>query len=695
MDDTQPQLPLLIRVGLRCHPNWWREHYGVDAASTAADLNREGASPSAQGVTLIISALSAHLRGPKALKQSATDAIVEAAEFNPSVVWRLLSFLALVFQLIGLGVLGFLVVTGISHVLDRGPAYLHRVSVTPVQVKFEVPRALVFFAATTLAIAFMVIELVILVRARPPRSTRAKVISTTALLVTIVGAVLTVLLALNLKYGHLSEFSFRFSRFGRPVEFLVGLGLLLVVLVAGWLIVRWNHPRRAQLAGSLVLALAMFGGVIWASGAIAGWQSGFDVGAHGFYGHSYDAGFWNASPSLTSLTSETENLTGPTPQCVKGTGCYLSGDLYYGNPSFVDSIVSGYADLISLVPSDGQLQVIAVIDNFSGSSMSCWSSTRCVLAGFVPTTDTEGYAATATTTNGWSSWTIHPIGSSVLQPVSSGAVSCVAGGHCLLAAQRQTCGSDCATSANPMSVVVLGSDDAGANWRPLSVFPSSTLPNSGPIVQNGILLCSDRRNCWFFSGGPQTQECPVATSCTYQASGLGSAQNSFAFRSTDGGSTWAQVKLPDLAPYVEYVNCVSNRRCNAISVGNLNDNPPTFFLTSLNGGNSWSVKKQLDSYLQYSQLYCKNTSDCWASGRNDSNGSVLATRNGGLTWSHNLLPTGNVVDAMGCTSSQFCVGTGALGSANRAKQDPLIRLTLNGWTTSSQVLPASPRRSRR
>jgi hypothetical protein len=700
MDEAPSQLPLLVRVALRCHPAWWREHYGLDAASTAGDLNKRGASPGLQGLTLLLSAASAHLRGPRVLKQSASEALVEAVEFHPSVRWRIVSIAALTFLLVGLGGIGFLALRGLLFVFEFGPGYIHRVSTAPIAVSFNVVRAASFFIPLVVFMIVIIVEILALLRAKPPRSPLSQLVGTSALLLVIFGCAGVFFLFFDHLYGRYASID-ELGRIAPLWKVLAGVLLIIAVAIAGWLISRWNRPRIGSFAISVLALVILMGVSLWSSGSIAGWQSGYELANPTNIGYSYATGFWNAAPISTTQTELSQILFEPSaPQCVTEQGCYIAGGLSYGN-SNRDSFFGRSAVLISLVHLDGRVEQLALINNFHGGTIACWATTHCVIAGYVPTGDGIGYLATVTTTDGWQSWSINRIDSPNLQGFASGSVACTSTGHCLLAGVRNACGSNCSSllnrDINPISIVMLSSDDGGATWTKQSSLPDVLKPGTAPIVQNGTLQCATDSSCWFFSGGDLILQCPASGSCVPydepdgQGDGLGGSSYSWAYRTTDGGASWTQVHFPSSAPYVEYVDCTTERNCQALSVAGLGNNPSAYFLTSMNDGSSWVVHPfPLANRGFFSQLYCSQTSNCWVAESTSSQSTIFHTLDGGSTWSERQLPFRNVVDTIGCKDDLHCVGTGfRLGTdLNRLAQQPLALLTSDGWRTSFRGRPA-------
>lgn len=258
MDETPSQLPRLIRVGLRCHPAWWRDHYGLDAASTASDLNNRGASSGLQGLTLLMSAASAHLRGSKVLKQSASEAIVEAVEFHPSARWRVLSVAALTFLLIAFGAIGFLAIRGLTLVFSLRPSYVQSVSSTPVETSFDLARAAAFFVPLVVAMTVLGMEFVVLLRAKPPKSHLSQLASTAALLLVMCGCLGAVYLFLDHVYGRYSAIDF-LGPIDSLWKVLAGFLVIVALAITGWLILRWNRPRVGQLAVSMLAVAVLIG----------------------------------------------------------------------------------------------------------------------------------------------------------------------------------------------------------------------------------------------------------------------------------------------------------------------------------------------------------------------------------------------------------------------------------------------------
>ena len=116
-------------------------------------------------------------------------------------------------------------------------------------------------------------------------------------------------------------------------------------------------------------------------------------------------------------------------------------------------------------------------------------------------------------------------------------------------------------------------------------------------------------------------------------------------------------------------------------------------LTGITAGalpSTWTMQP-LGGYgaSSFEAIACVSTQLCWAVGSDPSGtvGVVLATSNGGTTWSPQILPSGTgPLTGISCASTSQC---GAVGSNPAGTTGSVVATTNAGTTWSDEVLPNS------
>lgn len=120
--------------------------------------------------------------------------------------------------------------------------------------------------------------------------------------------------------------------------------------------------------------------------------------------------------------------------------------------------------------------------------------------------------------------------------------------------------------------------------------------------------------------------------------------DSVAYRSTDGGTSWAPSSEPGSGPSLA-LSCGSPAFCIEESLDYFNE--PTFDVTR-DGGLTWLPTGGPDTEAQLSDLSCAGTGTCLAIEAS----RVLSTTDGGLHWALHARVPGLV--GVGCRSSRLC-----------------------------------------
>jgi photosystem II stability/assembly factor-like uncharacterized protein len=139
---------------------------------------------------------------------------------------------------------------------------------------------------------------------------------------------------------------------------------------------------------------------------------------------------------------------------------------------------------------------------------------------------------------------------------------------------------------------------------------------------------------------------------------------------------------------VNGVSCPTTSDCWA--VGSNSAGAGAIVATS-DGGLSWSTQALPRGTGSLDGVDCPTRSDCWAVGSNSAGkGAVVVTTDGGLSWSTQALPRGtNSLDGVSCPTTLDCwavAGTGVDGEW--AQTAGVVATTDGGGTWGTQVLPS-------
>lgn len=351
-------------------------------------------------------------------------------------------------------------------------------------------------------------------------------------------------------------------------------------------------------------------------------------------------------------TWNTETLpagTGP----LYGVFCVSSSDCWAVGSDATDT----YGVIVSTTDGGSTWQtqtVSSAVGPLSG--VTCSSSTDCWAVG--TDSSTESVAVIVSTTDGGNTWNAQTI-SSAVGPLS--AASCASSTDCWAV------GTD--SSSDSLGVVV-STTDGGDTWNTESV-PSSIGPLAG-------VSCSSDTDCW--------------------AVGVDFATDSFGevMSTTDGGNTWDVQDVPNGTGPLAGVSCTSATDCWAVGSGF--DGVSGLVVATTDGGNTWSTQSVPNGTELLSSVSCVSSVNCWAVSNYDEAGVGIgvstSTLGGSVSASgardHHLadpslrathvLETDNIVDRALAAGS----ASGALGG------DPLVVATVDGGTTwSSETVPST------
>jgi photosystem II stability/assembly factor-like uncharacterized protein len=185
--------------------------------------------------------------------------------------------------------------------------------------------------------------------------------------------------------------------------------------------------------------------------------------------------------------------------------------------------------------------------------------------------------------------------------------------------------------------------------------------------------------------------CPVSSVCTavgetQDAGQIRPGQDAgpgVVTRTTDGGTTWATQTLPAGVGSLISISCYSTQDCVALG-GTPTDTAPVVVETT-NGGTTWQQGTLPPGLTGVGQVSCASATGCTAVGQGSGGVLILDTTNGGTTWSTETAPGGLYeLLSVSCPSVSTCTAVGETTSDAAA-----IVTTRNGGTTWMTQAPPS------
>jgi hypothetical protein len=250
----------------------------------------------------------------------------------------------------------------------------------------------------------------------------------------------------------------------------------------------------------------------------------------------------------------------------------------------------------------------------------------------------------------------------------------------LLCTGTTTCIADGEVNSNyPSSYRIDASNSGGRAWRIRDTSAQGLGTISCPTAQvcaiaggSSIFHTTNAAATWRATALPKKvmlNDLDCLTTVVCVAVGSSPKGVPIILRSTDGGTTWA-VQSTGLKKSAAFytVSCSSSRLCVLSGTPNANQFLPIHPIVELstNGGARWhrlSVGGIDDIY----QLQCTHHGLCVALGISGDSGltELIASTNGGQSWSHLAAPPGTVTQSLTC-SAQVCVISGSTSDGGNA-----------------------------
>ena len=182
---------------------------------------------------------------------------------------------------------------------------------------------------------------------------------------------------------------------------------------------------------------------------------------------------------------------------------------------------------------------------------------------------------------------------------------------------RRPDGNGWATGANP---ALVRSTDGGQTWTP-ACLPASAVPGPGGLL--GIDFAADGRQGWVVgaSGG-----------------------RALALRTVDGGDRWLPGRLPDgiagTLMDVDFADADHGWAVGALTGTGPANAAGAVVLASRDGGATWTVQSPPAGVGRLNRLSVVDASHAWAVGVASDGTPALATTSDGVTWTAQALPAG-------------------------------------------------------
>jgi photosystem II stability/assembly factor-like uncharacterized protein len=300
-------------------------------------------------------------------------------------------------------------------------------------------------------------------------------------------------------------------------------------------------------------------------------------------------------PALAAPSGRT-----PATDLLYGVSCWPTGVCAAVGEGILTSTTGGESWISDRVPA-----IMYSGDQKRFASVSCGSSTHCVVVGWAGTV--------VTTTDRGEEWELRS---------TPARISELAGVWCNSARSCVAVGQD--VSGGP---TVIRTSDSGVSWKRQSVprnvnqLVSITCPTPGRCLATGTI-----------NNGP------------------------LILSTTDGGVTWKEDRVPLNAEFVWSVSCASSDSCVAVA----GESSQGTALLTVDGGETWRSARLPYDVAGFS-IACPTTNECIVAGTDVAlnAGRVASTSNGGASWASRRLPTGTPpLYSVACPSVKQCVAVG-------------------------------------
>ena len=339
--------------------------------------------------------------------------------------------------------------------------------------------------------------------------------------------------------------------------------------------------------------------------------------AEAFIFASNDAGHTFNPISVPNLSGEFESGS-----CV-GNNCILTGDGDNGPLIVAENGTTGYLSTLTGFPTTGVLNASSCVGASGGETNS-----TCVAVGTSnsnPISNSLPILGVSTDTG--ANWGIANI-PGVPAHASLNSVSCtgaVGSAICVAVGQDVT---------DQVPVAIFSNDGAASKWSLIS------LPSSSTNTTLGSVSCTGKG---------------ATAICAATGGSIGNDNSTFLYASVDGGVTWTQPKITGMPTpaNLENVSCTgsgSNAVCMAIGQDQSVAPYPPLLVTSTDGGVTWAVVKVpgMTENGYYQSVACTNANNdpsasvCIITGDAFSAGLIqLTTSDSGATWTRRALSNNN------------------------------------------------------
>jgi photosystem II stability/assembly factor-like uncharacterized protein len=197
--------------------------------------------------------------------------------------------------------------------------------------------------------------------------------------------------------------------------------------------------------------------------------------------------------------------------------------------------------------------------------------------------------------------------------------------------------------------------------------------------------------------------CAPGTEICWALGGYPSADAGFADESTDGGLQWGSVSIPSDVRSLGSVSCPTATECVATGTGPF-PGMPAFnsgeIVETTDGGTTWT---ETEPGGFFGTVVCPDASVCMVTGSSeppsfpipqDLPAVILGTTDGGISWTQEYKtadPAGAYFDSLACPSTLDCYAGGQLSyDPSSTPGPPVLLATKNGGATwTAQSLPST------